>query len=63
VLIIADDASSEAQVQPLLPGPGPHRVVVTSRHTLTGLGARLLDIHVLTDMEAVELLGAALRAT
>ena len=36
VLIIADNASSEAQVRPLLPGPGPHRVVVTSRHTLAG---------------------------
>ena len=38
VLIIADNASSEAQVRLLLPGPGPHRVVVTSRHTLAGLG-------------------------
>jgi hypothetical protein len=37
VLIIADNASSEAQVRPLLPGPGPHRVIVTSRHTLAGL--------------------------
>ena len=49
VLIIADNASSEAQVRPLLPGPGPHRVVVTSRHTLAGLGARLLDVAVLDD--------------
>lgn len=31
VLIIADNASAEAQVRPLLPAPGPHRVVVTSR--------------------------------
>ena len=38
VLIIADNASSEAQVRPVLPGAGPHRVVVTSRHTLAGLG-------------------------
>ena len=44
VLVIADNASSEAQVRPLLPGRGPHRVVVTSRHTLAGLGARLLDV-------------------
>src|SRR5690348_8440459 len=43
VLIIADNASSEAQVRLLLPGPGPDRVVVTSRHTLAGLEARLLD--------------------
>jgi tetratricopeptide (TPR) repeat protein len=62
VLIIADNASSEAQVRLLLPGPGPHRVVVTSRHTLAGLGAWLLDIAVLDDEAAVALLEAALRA-
>ena len=62
VLIIADNASSEAQVRPLLPGPGPHRVVVTSRHTLAGLGARLLDVTVLDEEAAVALLDAALRA-
>ena len=49
VLVIADNASSEAQVRPLLPGPGPHRVMVTSRHTLAGLGARLLDVTVLDE--------------
>lgn len=32
VLIVADNASAEAQVRPVLPGPGPHRVIVTSRH-------------------------------
>ena len=62
VLIIADNASSEAQVRPLLPGPGPHRVVVTSRHTLAGLGARLLDVAVLDEQAGVALLDAALRA-
>ena len=44
VLVIADNASSEAQVKPLLPGTGPHKVLVTSRHTLAGLGARLVDV-------------------
>lgn len=34
VLIIANNASAEAQVRPLLPGPGRHLVMVTSRHTL-----------------------------
>ena len=62
VLIIADNASSEAQVRLLLPGPGPHRVLVTSRHTLAGLGARLLDITKLDEQAGVALLDAALRA-
>jgi tetratricopeptide (TPR) repeat protein len=62
VLVIADNASSEAQVRPVLPGPGPHRVIVTSRHTLAGLGARLLDITILNIDEGVVLLDAALRA-
>jgi tetratricopeptide (TPR) repeat protein len=62
VLVIADNASSEAQVRLLLPGPGPHRVVVTSRHTLAGLGARLLDVTILDQGAGVALLEAALRA-
>jgi len=62
VLIIADNASSEAQVRLLLPGPGPHRVVVTSRHILAGLEARLLDVAVLDEQAGVALLDAALRA-
>ena len=62
VLIIADDASSEAQVRPLLPGIGPHRVIVTSRHTLTGLGARLLNVDVLDQATATALLDRAVRA-
>jgi len=62
VLIIADNASSEAQVRLLLPGLGPHRVVVTSRHTLAALGARLLDVAVLDDEAGVALLDGALRA-
>ena len=62
VLIIADNASAEAQVRPLIPGPGPHRVIITSRHTLAGLGARLLDITVLDQAAAVALLDRAVRA-
>jgi tetratricopeptide (TPR) repeat protein len=61
VLIIADNASSEVQVRPLLPGPGPHQVMVTSRHTLAGLEARLLDVTVLDDEAGVALLDQALR--
>ena len=61
VLVIADNASSEAQVRPLLPGTGPHKVMITSRHTLAGLDARLVDVTVLDEEAAVELLDTALR--
>jgi tetratricopeptide (TPR) repeat protein len=62
VLVIADNASSEAQVRPLLPGENPHKVLVTSRHTLAGLDARLVDVTVLDDETSVDLLERALRA-
>ena len=62
VLILADNASSEAQVRPLLPGPGPHRVIVTSRHTLAGLSARLLDVTMLDEEAGAALLDRVLRA-
>jgi hypothetical protein len=62
VLVIADNASSEAQVRSLLPGPGPHRVIITSRHTLARLGARLLDVEVLDQPAAVGLLDKVVRA-
>lgn len=61
VLLVADNASSAAQVRPLLPGDDRHRVLITSRHTLAQLGARLLDLAVLGHDESVVLLGAALR--
>ncbi len=61
VLIIADNASAEEQVRPLLPGGGPHRVVVTSRHTLAGLDARLLDITVLDGEASIRLLDTLIR--
>ena len=62
VLVVADNASAEAQVRPLIPGPGPHRVIITSRHTLAGLGARLLDVTVLDQAAAIQLLDQAVRA-
>jgi tetratricopeptide (TPR) repeat protein len=62
VLVIVDNASSEAQVRPLLPGPGPHRVIITSRHTLAALGARLLDVTILSQAAAVQLLDAVVKA-
>ena len=62
VLVIADNASAEAQVRPLLPGTGPHKVLVTSRHTLAGLGARLIDVTVLDEAASIALLDGAVRA-
>ena len=57
VLVVLDDAASEAQVRPLLPGTSGCAVLVTSRARLVGLeGARLLDLEVLPSGQAVELL-------
>jgi tetratricopeptide (TPR) repeat protein len=61
LLLIADNASSEAQVRPLLPSAGPHRMLVTSQQTLAGLSAQLIDIDVLGTPASVELLDAAVR--
>jgi len=59
VLIVADNAADAAAVRPLLPS-GPHRLLVTYRHTLHTLDARLIDLPVLPDDAAVELLATAL---
>ena len=61
VLLIFDNATSEAQVRPLIPGAGPHRVIVTSRHKLVGLEARLLSVRELDDIASVKLLDIAVR--
>jgi tetratricopeptide (TPR) repeat protein len=59
VAVVADDAESAAQVQPLLPA-SPHSVlVVTSRWRLAGLaldGAQFLDVDMLDEQSALELL-------
>ncbi len=56
-LVIADNASSTAQVQPLLPGTATHRVLVTSRDRLADLdGARTLRINALDTADAVRML-------
>jgi hypothetical protein len=61
VVIVADNAADAAAVRPLLPPPGPHRLLVTSRHTLHALDARLIDLPVLSDGASAELLATALR--
>ena len=60
VLIVLDNASSESQVRPLLPGTTSCLVVVTSRNRLLGLVGRLgaahLTLDVFSEAEAVDLL-------
>ncbi|MFD5408665.1 tetratricopeptide repeat protein, partial [Streptomyces nojiriensis] len=60
VLILADNASTSEQVRPLLPARH-HAVLVTSRHTLPGLGARLFNLHSLQPDAAVDLLHQRLK--
>ncbi len=57
VLLVLDDAISEAQVRPLLPGAATCAAVVTSRNRLAGLaGARLVDLGSMSTDEATEFL-------
>ncbi|MFF3967977.1 tetratricopeptide repeat protein [Streptomyces griseorubiginosus] len=62
VLVVVDNASTTAQARPLLPTDGTTTALVTSRHTLDGLDARLHDLGVLDTQSSLALLDAALRA-
>jgi transcriptional regulator with XRE-family HTH domain/tetratricopeptide (TPR) repeat protein len=63
VLIVADDAASEAQIRPLIPGDARSAVLVTSRGRLAGLaGAVLVGLDVLAPDEACGLLAAVIGA-
>ncbi|OON74944.1 tetratricopeptide repeat protein [Streptomyces tsukubensis] len=56
MLVILDDATSSAQIRPLLPGASPTAVVVTSRRRLPGLpGVRPVSLDVLPPEDAVAL--------
>ncbi|GHH43065.1 AfsR/SARP family transcriptional regulator [Lentzea cavernae] len=58
VLVVLDDAATEGQVLPLLPGSSTCAVVVTSRSRLTGLpGARQVELDVLDAQQSLRLLG------
>ncbi|MEV6414297.1 tetratricopeptide repeat protein [Kribbella sp. NPDC051718] len=58
MLVLLDDAVSAEQVTPLIPGTSGSAVVITSRNQLTTVpGVRYLDLEVLSEVEAVALLG------
>ncbi|MCX4825049.1 tetratricopeptide repeat protein [Streptomyces sp. NBC_01142] len=66
MLVVLDNAYSEEQVRPLLPGAASCAVIVVSRRQLSGLvvhhGAESLDVDRLSPTEAVEVLDAAMGA-
>jgi DNA-binding SARP family transcriptional activator len=56
-LLLLDDAASEDQVRPLLPGSPDCLVVITTRHSLVGLdGAHVLPLGTFTDADSLDLL-------
>ncbi|MFF3215473.1 BTAD domain-containing putative transcriptional regulator [Streptomyces sp. NPDC002886] len=57
ILVVLDDAASESQIRPLLPGSRNCAVLVTSRVRLTGLpGSHRVELDVMSDDHALELL-------
>jgi predicted ATPase len=58
VLVVLDDAATESQVLPLLPGSGSAAVLITSRGALAGLaGASRIPLGVFDAGQSMELLG------
>lgn len=58
MLVVLDDAITETQVTPLLPGNSSCAVIITSRSRLTGVpGARRLELDVLDREHSLALLG------
>jgi len=63
VLLLLDNAGSEAQVRPLLPGAGGSLVLITSRSVLPGLEVdERIGLDVLTEGEATALLAGLIGA-
>jgi hypothetical protein len=61
LLVLIDNVSSADQARPLLPTDGVTSAIVTSRHTMGRLGARIMDLTVLSQDATVELLSWALQ--
>jgi DNA-binding SARP family transcriptional activator/predicted negative regulator of RcsB-dependent stress response len=58
ILVVLDDATSAAQILPLLPGSGSAAVIVTSRNPLASLaGALRVELDVFNASDSVDLLG------
>jgi tetratricopeptide (TPR) repeat protein len=63
VLVVADNVSLVAQVRSLIPGPGGHQLLMTSRADMAKItGARYLNLSVFSKQESVDLLASALRS-
>jgi DNA-binding SARP family transcriptional activator/tetratricopeptide (TPR) repeat protein len=64
VLVVLDNARDYRQVEPLLPGPGPSRVIITSRNWMPGLAAfhqaQPIEVEPFDDDEVIEFLGQRL---
>ncbi|MFC9816472.1 tetratricopeptide repeat protein [Streptomyces virginiae] len=61
ILVVVDNASTTGQAGPLLPTDGINAALVTSRHTLDGLDARLHDLDTLDTAASTAVLDQALR--
>jgi tetratricopeptide (TPR) repeat protein len=61
LLVVIDNVSTHEQVRALLPTDGETGAIVTSRHTLGMLDARLLDLDILPIDDAASLLDGALQ--
>jgi tetratricopeptide (TPR) repeat protein len=60
VLLVADNASTAAQVEALIPARSEHRLLVTSRDILASIPARLIDLDVLAAPAAADLIARVL---
>ena len=61
ILVIIDNAATHEQAEPLLPDERTSAAIVTSRDTLGMLGARLLDLGILTPENSARMLDRALQ--